>query len=69
MLMARTSESDYDDGGRVPARGAAISVRDDTAMRAWAEALVARAREENVELTGESGLLTGGGEAGAASRA
>jgi putative transposase len=40
-------------------RRAAVSLGDDTAMRAWAEALVARAREENVELTGESGLLTG----------
>jgi transposase-like protein len=40
-------------------RSSGISVGDDTAMRAWAEALVARAREENVALTGESGLLTG----------
>lgn len=31
---------------------------DDRAMRAWAEALVARAREEGVELTGDDGLLT-----------
>jgi len=31
---------------------------DDQAMRAWAEALVARARSEGVELTGDDGLLT-----------
>jgi putative transposase len=31
---------------------------DDSAMRAWAEELVARAREEGVELTGDNGLLT-----------
>jgi transposase-like protein len=31
---------------------------DDPAMRAWAEELVARARSEGVELTGDSGLLT-----------
>jgi putative transposase len=31
---------------------------DESAMRAWAEALVARAREEGVELTGDGGLLT-----------
>lgn len=31
---------------------------DEEAMRGWAEALVARAREEGVELTGDNGLLT-----------
>src|SRR5215467_5193673 len=31
---------------------------DDAAMRAWAEELVARARDEGVELTGDNGLLT-----------
>jgi putative transposase len=31
---------------------------DDSAMRAWAEELVARARSEGVELTGDNGLLT-----------
>jgi transposase-like protein len=31
---------------------------DDRAMRAWAEELVARARSEGVELTGDNGLLT-----------
>lgn len=39
----------------LPANGAA----DEAAMRDWAERLVARARTEGVELTGESGLLTG----------
>ena len=32
---------------------------DETAMRDWAELLVARARTEGVELTGDGGLLTG----------
>jgi hypothetical protein len=31
---------------------------DDASMRAWAEELVARARSEGVELTGDNGLLT-----------
>ena len=31
----------------------------EAAMRDWAELLVARARDEGVELTGEGGLLTG----------
>ena len=39
----------------VPANGAA----DEAAMRDWAELLVARARAEGVELTGDGGLLTG----------
>ena len=39
----------------VPANGAA----DEAAMKDWAELLVARARSEGVELTGEDGLLTG----------
>ena len=32
---------------------------DGVGMRAWAELLVARARSEGVELTGDGGLLTG----------
>ena len=45
-----------DDGVLVPAtRG----VPDETATRGWAEGLVARARAEGVELTGDGGLLTG----------
>jgi transposase-like protein len=44
----------------VPLREAAEIVGDDEfAMRDWAEALVARARADGVELTGEGGLLTG----------
>ena len=39
----------------MPASGTA----DEAAMRDWAELLVARARTEGVELTGDSGLLTG----------
>ncbi len=39
----------------VPADGAA----GEAAMKDWAELLVARARSECVELTGEDGLLTG----------
>ena len=39
----------------VPANGAA----DEAAMRDWAELLVAQARDEGVELTGDGGLLTG----------
>ena len=39
----------------VPANGAA----DESAMKDWAELLVARARSEGVELTGDGGLLTG----------
>src|SRR5580704_14765807 len=31
---------------------------DDAGMRVWAEELVARARDEGVELTGDNGLLT-----------
>ena len=40
----------------VPANGSA----DEAAMRDWAELLVARARAEGVELTGDGGLLTCG---------
>ena len=39
----------------MPADGSA----DEAAMRDWAELLVARARAEGVELTGDGGLLTG----------
>ena len=39
----------------MPANGAT----DEAAMKDWAELLVARARSEGVELTGEDGLLTG----------
>jgi transposase-like protein len=44
----------------VPLREVADLVgEDEFAMRDWAEALVARARADGVELTGEGGLLTG----------
>ena len=39
----------------LPANGAA----DEAAMRDWAERLVAQARREGVDLTGDGGLLTG----------
>src|SRR5438270_12674944 len=44
-----------------PAEGRSVPTvaGDDAAMRAWAEELVARARDEGVELTGDNGLLTG----------
>ena len=35
------------------------ALRDEAAMRDWAEMLVERARVEGVELTGNGGLLTG----------
>ena len=42
-----------------PTEGSAVpALPDDAAMRRWAEELVARARSERVELTGEKGLLT-----------
>ena len=42
----------------VPGPSVAGVAEDDAGMRAWAEELVARAREEGVELTGDDGLLT-----------
>ena len=48
------SVTDHD----MPAVPASEAV-DETAMRDWAELLVARARTEGVELTGDGGLLTG----------
>jgi transposase-like protein len=54
MFMA--AKRTTDETGLVPApRG----IPDDAAMRDWAEELVARARAEGVELTGDGGLLTG----------
>jgi transposase-like protein len=55
MTPRRSSD---EESGLVPARGAS-ALPDDAAMRDWAEALVARARTEGVELTGDGGLLTG----------
>ena len=51
-----SKRSSGDDGSMVPAKR---GLPDDAAMRDWAEELVAHARAENVELTGEGGLLTG----------
>ena len=51
-----TKRSTTDETGLVPARR---GLPDDAAMRDWAEELVARARAEGVELTGDGGLLTG----------
>ena len=48
----------------VPASEAA----DEAAMKDWAERLVAQARAEGVELTGDGGLLTGPGAPGAPDR-
>jgi hypothetical protein len=57
MTMAARRGSD--DGSMVPAaRRVPIVAGDTPAMREWAEQLVARARSEGVELTGDDGLLT-----------
>lgn len=56
--MRRSRESSSETA-LVPLREAAELVDDELAMRDWAEALVARARADGVELTGEGGLLTG----------
>ena len=40
------------------ARSVGFVAGDEPAMREWAEQLVARARAEGVELTGDDGLLT-----------
>ena len=40
------------------ARSVPLVAGDTPAMREWAEQLVARARAEGVELTGDGGLLT-----------
>src|SRR5881392_1436601 len=50
MLMAAQEASDT--------RSVAMVSGDTPAMREWAEQLVARARAEGVELTGDDGLLT-----------
>ena len=50
MLMAAQEVNDT--------RSVAAVTGDDGAMREWAEELVARARAEGVELTGDDGLLT-----------
>ena len=56
MTMSR----DDSDSVLVPARrGRGPAADGDPAMRDWAQALVARARQDGVELTGDGGLLTG----------
>src|SRR3546814_4607883 len=55
MTAKRSSES----GALVRVgRAGPPAVRDPAVMREWAEELVARARDEGVELTGEGGMLT-----------
>jgi hypothetical protein len=59
MLMA-TRRSTHDDGmALVLAKRSVPTGSDTSAMREWAERLVARARVEGVDLTGDDGLLTG----------
>src|SRR6266704_1049152 len=56
--MSMTS-TDSDRVSSVPAaRSVSLVAGDTPAMREWAEQLVARARAEGVELTGDDGLLT-----------
>lgn len=49
---------DSDGSALVPVRRSVPAVADSPEMRDWAEQLVARARSEGVELTGDNGLLT-----------
>ena len=54
-----TTQQSSDEVSVVPAARSVPLVAGDTpAMREWAEQLVARARAEGVELTGDDGLLT-----------
>ena len=54
MASRRTDDGD----GLVPMSRSVPAVAESTEMREWAEQLVARARSEGVELTGDNGLLT-----------
>ena len=54
MTTTRSSEG----GQLVPAGRSVPMVGETPELRSWAEELVARARSEGVDLTGESGLLT-----------
>src|SRR5216684_8828365 len=57
--MSMTTKSSCDEVSSVPgARSGPFVAGDTPAMREWAEELVARARAEGVELTGDDGLLT-----------
>lgn len=53
-----TTNNRSDSGGLVPAARSVPVVADSAEMRDWADQLVARARSEGIELTGENGLLT-----------
>jgi putative transposase len=56
--MSMSTKNSVEGSSRVPAVRSVPLVADEPAMREWAEQLVARAREEGVELTGDGGLLT-----------
>jgi hypothetical protein len=57
--MSMSSQSSFDEVSVVPvARNVPLVAGDERAMRERAEELVARARAEGVELTGDDGLLT-----------
>ena len=56
--MSMATRRGRDEGGLVPVRAMEPAVGDPPAMREWAEELVARARSEGIDLTGEGGLLT-----------
>ena len=62
------TDTDEQDDGSMPAVRIVPLVGDEPAMRDWAAELVARARAEGVELTGDDGLLTGAGAPGVADR-
>ena len=53
-----TTSRNESGGGLVPASRSVPAVTDSSEMRDWAEQLVARARNEGIELTGDNGLLT-----------
>ena len=53
-----TTNSRSDGGGLVPVSRSVPVVADSSEMRDWADQLVARARSEGIELTGDNGLLT-----------
>jgi hypothetical protein len=59
-MIDTTTAASVDEGDNETTTGAPLAVPAETdgRMRAWAEALVDRARSEGVALTGEDGLLT-----------
>jgi transposase-like protein len=56
--MSMSMRGSSDEAALVPARKTGLVAGDSPEMREWAEQLVARARSEGVDLTGEDGLLT-----------